>query len=143
MHTRYLTKSRFQLAMECPAKLYFEGKPEYSNHKLKDSFLDAVAEGGFQVGALAKCYFPDGHQIETLNYDEAIRQTDELLKQDKVIIYEAAFHSANLFIRVDILIKNGQDIELVEVKAKSFDPNTDKFLTKKGAILSSWRSYFS
>jgi len=143
MNTRYLTKSRFQLAMECPAKLCFEGKPEYSNHKLKDSFLDALAEGGFQVGALAMCYFPDGYQIETLDYNEAIRQTDELLKQDKVIIYEAAFHSGNFFIRVDILIKNGQDIELVEVKAKSFDPNTDKFLTKKGTISSSWRSYLS
>ena len=123
--------------MECPAKLYYEGKPEYSNHKLKDSFLYALAEGGFQVGALARCYFPNGYQIETLDYDEAIRQTGELLKQDKVIIYEAAFHSGNFFIRVDILIKNGQDIELVEVKAKSFDPNTDKFLTKKRTITSS------
>ena len=39
MHTRFLTKSRFQLAIECPAKLFYQGKPEYSNHKLKDTFL--------------------------------------------------------------------------------------------------------
>jgi len=129
--------------MECPAKLYYEGKPEYVNPHLEDSFLKALAEGGFQVGALAKCYFSGGYQIDTLDYDEALRQTNELLKQDKAIIYEAAFRSGNFFFRVDILIKNGQDIELIEVKAKSFDPNTENFLTKKGAISSSWRSYLS
>ena len=26
---RYLTKSRFKLALECPTKLYYTGKPEY------------------------------------------------------------------------------------------------------------------
>ena len=51
MHIRYLTKSRFQLTMDCPTKLYYEGKPEYINHDLEDSFLSALAEGGFQVGA--------------------------------------------------------------------------------------------
>ena len=28
---RYLTKSRFKLAVECPTKLFYTGKPEYAN----------------------------------------------------------------------------------------------------------------
>jgi len=51
---RYLTKSRFSLAMECPAKLFYTGKTEYANRKLEDPFLEALAEGGFQVGELAR-----------------------------------------------------------------------------------------
>ena len=50
MINRYLTKSRFKLAMECPTKLYYTGKGEYINQDLDDPFLLALAEGGFQVG---------------------------------------------------------------------------------------------
>ena len=51
---RYLTKSRFKLATECPPKLFYTGKSEYANQNLDDSFLLALADGGFQVGDLAK-----------------------------------------------------------------------------------------
>ena len=87
---RYLTKSRFKLATECPTKLFYTGKKEYANQKQDDSFLEALAEGGFQVGELAKCYFPGGHDITTLDYDNALAQTNKLLEKDNVIIYEAA-----------------------------------------------------
>ena len=60
MINRYLTKSRFKLAMEYPTKLYYTGKGEYINQDLDDPFLLALAEGGFQVGELAKHYFPGG-----------------------------------------------------------------------------------
>ena len=45
---RYLTKSRFKLAMECPAKLFYTGKDnEYKNTKGDDEFLESLAEGGY------------------------------------------------------------------------------------------------
>jgi len=44
---RYLTKSGFQLTCECPAKLYYSGKPDIDlDQKIKDTFLAALAEGG-------------------------------------------------------------------------------------------------
>lgn len=44
--TRYLTKSRFKLAMECPTKLFYTGKDnEYKNTKGDDEFLESLAEG--------------------------------------------------------------------------------------------------
>jgi hypothetical protein len=54
---RYLTKSRIKLAPECPTKLFYSGKPHlYQNLKKEDSLLALLAEGGHQVGELAKCF---------------------------------------------------------------------------------------
>ncbi|MGI5872848.1 MAG: DUF2779 domain-containing protein, partial [Bacillota bacterium] len=136
MFKRYLTKSRFKLAMECPTKLYYTGKEEYINQDLDDPFLLALAEGGFQVGELAKHYFPSGYNIETLDYDEALKETNKLLQKDKVTIYEAAIMYDKFFIRTDILVKDGRNIELIEVKAKSYDD----FYNKSG-ITSEWKPY--
>ena len=139
---RFLTKSRFQLATECPAKLFYTGKDDYANQSMDDSFLEALAEGGFQVAALAKCYLPGGHEIGTLDYDQALAQTNDLLKQENVTIYEAAVSVENLFIRADILVKRGNRLELFEVKAKSVDPSDEHpFSTKSGTIKKGWKSY--
>lgn len=138
---RYLTKSRYKLACECPTKLYYTGKPEYADQTIQDSFLEALAEGGMQIGELAKFYIPGGTLIETLDYDEAEKQTLNLLKQEMVVIYEAAVRFNNLFIRADIVVKDGKNIQLIEVKAKSFDGEDDTFLTKKGTVSSKWEPY--
>lgn len=143
MQPRYLTKSRFKLARECPTKLYYTAKKDkYYDSKVDNDFLKALAEGGFQVGELAKLYYPSGTDIETLDYEEAIRQTDELMQQEHVIIYEAAFRHENFFIRADILVKSGNNIELIEVKSKSVDSSVgDPFVGSGGAITSIWRPY--
>ncbi|MDR3669178.1 MAG: DUF2779 domain-containing protein [Ignavibacteriaceae bacterium] len=137
---RYLTKSKFKLALECPTKLYYTGKKEYVNKNLEDEFLLNLAKGGFQVGELAKLYFPGGHNIDTLDHEAALELTKELLKNENVIIYEAAFQFNNLFVRTDILIKKGNNLDIIEVKAKSYDPNVD-FLNAKGFVVSKWSSY--
>lgn len=143
MKPRYLTKTRFKLGLECPTKLFYTGNPEYPNQNIDDSFLEALAEGGYQVGELAKCYFPGGHNISSLDYAEAEKQTLELLKQDKVVIFEPAIRFGNLFIRIDILVKDGNHFDLIEVKAKSYDPRIeDFFLNKNGTIVSDWLPYF-
>jgi len=143
IRSRYLTKARFKLGMEGPAKLFYTAKEKlYANENLEDTFLAALAEGGFQVGELAKAYFPGGHEVETLDYDAALTQTNELLQQENVIIYEAAIRWQNLFIRADILVKQGRRLDLIEVKAKSYDAEEDgDFLGKRGGIASAWKAY--
>jgi len=139
---KYLTKSKFKLATECPTKLFYTGKQEYANTSLENPFLEALAEGGFQVGELAKQYLPGGHNIHTLDYDQALEQTNKLLEQENVVIFEAAVKASNLFIRVDILVKRGNFIKLYEVKAKSIDLTDNSFLTKNGnKILANWKPY--
>jgi hypothetical protein len=142
MNERYLTKSRFKLGMECPTKLFYTAKKhQYYDSKLDDSFLLSLAEGGFQVGELAKQYYPGGINIDDLDYQASLEQTNLLLKQENVIIFEAAFQFQNLFIRADIVVKEGARLELIEVKAKSFDPDSDKFMGPRAGILAKWRPY--
>ncbi|MGE3759557.1 MAG: DUF2779 domain-containing protein, partial [Pseudobdellovibrionaceae bacterium] len=97
-----LTKSRFKIGSECPTKLFFNDKKEYGNKKHHDEFLKALADGGFQVGELAKLYYPGGTNINALDYETAVAETDKLLEQENVVIYEAALGYKNLFVRVDI-----------------------------------------
>jgi hypothetical protein len=129
------------LGLECPAKLFYTKKVEYFDGKLDDEFLQALADGGFQVGELAKLYYPGGTNIDELNYDIALSQTHTLLQQSNVIIYEAAFLYQNLFIRTDLLVKNEDRVELIEVKAKSFAPGEDSFLNTRDHIVPKWRPY--
>ena len=73
---RYLTKSRFKLAADCPTKLFYSGKPQlYRNLKQEDSFLAMLADGGYQVGELAKCFYPTGVEISSPNNAVAEAQT--------------------------------------------------------------------
>jgi len=139
---RYLTKSRFKIASDCPRKLYYSGKAEYGNAKENDDFLQALAEGGYQVGELAKLYYPGGHDIVESGYETPLKRTCALLQQENVIIYEAAIRYRNLFIRIDILEKRGNHIKLIEVKAKSFSGDEEgTFVSKKGYVSSGWRPY--
>lgn len=138
-----LTKSRFKTALECPNKLYFTSKKEYANNKNEDTFLEALANGGFQVEALARLHYPFGIFIDTENYeyDKAVQLTKLALQKENVIIYEAAFEFDGLFIRADI-IEKGNTIRLIEVKAKSFNPEEENtFIGKRGNIVSSWKPY--
>ena len=112
MKNRYLTKSKFKLAMECPSKLFYTGKVNiYKNQKIEDAFLNALANGGYQVGELAKYYFPNGHDIKTTDKEKALKETKKLLQKENVIIYEAAISYKDFFIRTDILIKKGRNIQ--------------------------------
>lgn len=141
---KVLSKSRFKLGLECPNKLFYTNKKEYANTKMSDPFLEALAEGGFQVEELARMHYPNGVLIEGNDWDYQLlyEQTQELLKEDNIIIYEAAFLIDGLFIRTDILVKQGNNIELIEVKSKSFTPDDEYlFIGKRGGIVSNWKPY--
>lgn len=70
--TKYLSKSRFKVALECPRKLAYLGNDAYVNTKKHNDFLKSLAEGGFQVGELAKLLYPGGIEIED------VKQADQI-----------------------------------------------------------------
>ena len=105
---RYLTKSRFKLAVDCPTKLFYYGKRNtYRDAMAESDFLVMLAEGGYQVGALAKLRYPGGIEIEGLNHAAAEAQTSEYLQRDSVVLFEPAIRVGDFFIRIDVLIKTG------------------------------------
>jgi hypothetical protein len=142
---KVLTKSRFKLGLECPNKLFYTGKPEeYVDNKIDDPFMAALAQGGFQVEALARMQYPDGIFIDAEHYEykKAAEMTRTALQQENVTLFEAAFLVDGLFVRTDILVKTGNQIQLIEVKAKSYDPYDPYFFFgKRGGMKPGWKPY--
>lgn len=141
---KLFTKSAFKIALDCPNKLYYYRNPDlYENKDEDNDFLASLAEGGFQVGELAKiyCEVPTANDIKEKDYASSLERTKELMEQKNVNIAEAAFRYGNLFVRVDVLRKVGNNIDLIEVKAKSWNPDVDKFVGRKNSVASAIRPY--
>lgn len=139
---RYLTKSRFKLAIECPTKLFYYGKgEEYRDTMAENDFMAMLAEGGYQVGALAKLHYPGGVEIEGLGHAQAEAKTQEYLGLDNVVLFEPAIRVGDFFIRIDILVKTGNKFELIEVKAKSYNSLEPEIEGKRGGISSGMLPY--
>lgn len=139
-----LTKSRFKLGLECPNKLYYTSKDEYVNNKQEDTFLKALAQGGFQVEELARLSYSSGVFVDAEHYDYegALKITTDHFRQEEAVLFEAAFAHDHLFVRTDIVVKAGDKVELIEVKAKSFDPSDPYcFVGIRGGIVASWKPY--
>lgn len=149
---RFLTKSRFKLALECPTKLYYaEPSNGYFDKNEDNDFLQALADGGNQVGEIAKFkYHPnpvrDAITVESLDYGLSVDQTnDKLAAPGRVVIAEAALLHAPFFVRVDILIRDeaSKTIEIIEVKSRSVTERTisAKFQNTKGQFDTNWLPY--
>jgi hypothetical protein len=136
-----LSKSRFKIALECPRKLVYISNKRYVNTNDSNDQLKFLAEGGHQVGALAKLMHPGGIEITAKSIEEQIRETEQLLEQDDITLFEPTFRHGNLLVRVDVLVKRGHDIQLIEVKAKGFNPAKDTFQGKRDPIKSGWLPY--
>lgn len=141
MPTRYLTKSRFKLALSCPTKLYYTGKRNYANANDGNEFLAMLADGGFQVGELAKCMYPQGIEIAAKDTHQAVAQTTELLKKESVVLFEPAIVFGGFLVRVDVLFKRGDVLEVIEVKAKSYSGDPSSLSGKRKAISGDMLSY--
>jgi hypothetical protein len=140
---RYLTKSRFKLAVECPRKLYYTGKRDiYQDTMAEDAFLEMLAEGGYQVGALAKLRYPEGIEIHETDHSAAEAVTTKLLARDRVVLFEPAIRVGNFFIRIDVLVKDRNSLELIEVKAKSYNSVNPELFVARGGIRSDMLPYF-
>lgn len=127
-----LTKSRFKVALACPTRLHYENardeahRPLYFSQMRDNAFLEALADGGHQVGALAKFkYHPDpvgqAITVESTDYDEAVADTQRrLAAPGRVVIAEAALRHGTFFVRVDLLVRDPRQrtIEVIEVKSK-------------------------
>ena len=124
--------------MECPTRLFYIGKSEtYKNTKGRNEFLESLAEGGFQVGKMATLLYPGGVEVQSRINQQAIEETKNLLNtEENIVLFEPAFAFEGLLVRVDIFVKNGSSIELIEVKAKSYDSEDPNFFGNRTPIKS-------
>ena len=130
-YMKLFTKSAFKQALPCPASLYYYYDDHYANQNNEDDFLQSLADGGNQVGDLAKVYYdvkPVADLSDIKGYDDSVARTKELLKEPEINIAEAAFRWGDCFVRADIIEKKGNLIHLIEVKAKSWNSDEGKFM---------------
>jgi hypothetical protein len=119
---RTLSKSDFKIAKDCPTKLYYK-KKGYPNNIDDNEYMVFLAEGGYLVGKYAQLLYPEGIEIKTDKKTGcAFEDTKEQLSRYKsIILFEAAIEVDNMIIRIDILRKNDNKLDLIEVKSKSWD----------------------
>ena len=113
--------------------------------------MQSLADGGYQVGELAKYLYHDdpigaGITIESLNYEVALEETSrQMAGSQRTVIAEAAIAFKNFFIRVDILIHDPitKTLQLVEVKSSSVDEEVvvKRFKNRRGEFEAGWLPY--
>jgi len=141
-----LTKSRFKMAMDCPRKLDYARDKSYYDARANDELLASLADGGHQVGELARRMYPGGILISNRVVDHQIQRTSALLTSADITIFEATIAHGNLLVRCDIIEKQGNAVRLIEVKATGYDPSADPMVPKKPKegdhpIRAGWRPY--
>lgn len=139
-----LSKSTFILGLTCPRKVAYatRGYPTASG----GDFAELLAEGGDRIGEVARMRYPGGRMIAERDPKAAERATAAVLREDSAVVFEAAIRSGRLFARADVLIKDGDRFDLIEVKSASLDrlnPKSYPLTTKSGGVRSCWKTIVS
>jgi|JFJP01.1.fsa_nt_gi hypothetical protein len=133
-HPLYLTKSDLKTARNCSTKLYYK-KLGYPTVDRVDGYTRILADGNFIVSKIAHLLYPEGIYISAhLHSDESIakaaQETIDYLKQENVVLFEPVLYSAHKLARADILVKQGDRLEIIEIRSKGFDSNAHEDLIK-------------
>ena len=116
-----LSKSRFQLGLQCPKALWLRCyRPELAG--AVSEVQQAIFDQGHRVGAVARECFPDGVLVRE-DYRQsaaAIATTRRHLAGDWRCLFEAAFTYDDLFVRPDVLVRlDDGSCHLIEVKSST------------------------
>jgi hypothetical protein len=85
-----------------------------------------LADGGYMVEKMAKLLFPKGKELEGWeNAERAFQETRSALENENGTLFEATIIDKNLLARIDILHRENNTLELIEVKSSSIDTNKD------------------
>lgn len=137
---QYLSKSDFKVAQTCPTKLYYK-KNKYPSLNEENDYLSLLADGGFMIGKFAQLLYPEGFEIEGGVNDSVIATEQAINRAENVILFEPAFYINNQLVRVDIFIKKGNNIDIIEVKSKSYNSESlakSKVPNKSGKLKNYW-----
>ncbi len=111
-----MSKSKYCKGIQCPKILWLD---EHHPELAEDIIPENVMETGTRVGELARSYFGD-YELVAFDFqkNKMVAQTAELMTEAGNIA-EASFLYDYLFCAVDILHRNGDDWDIVEVKSST------------------------
>lgn len=141
---RLLSKTEFKKGLECPRRLAY-AREGYPSTEKGDAYKRFLSEAGYMVESLARALYPAGQAVHLREGESPAAATKRMLDAaDSVDLFEAVFEHEGCSARVDILSRRGDMVELIEIKAASFDSEKDvpsPFRGKRGRIDSDWRPY--
>jgi len=139
---RYLNKTDYKTARECPTKLFYL-RSKYPSKKESSEYLELLKEGGHIIGEMARVIHPTGIFVGLQDgFEKALEKTNLELEKENVTLFEAVVLHNNMLAVIDILEKKGSDVNLIEVKSKSYDSNEENsIIGKKGGIKADWQEY--
>ena len=111
----YLTKSKYLSGLQCHKRLWYK-----KNHPERASSLSKAQHRTFrqgkEVGERARDLFPEGILIGAISLVESEEQTQIAIRDGASCLFEASFTFENTGVRCDILQKDGDSWNLIEVK---------------------------
>ncbi len=112
-----LSKSLILKGLQCQKALWLtKNPPDFELPPKPD--LEALFRTGTEVGILAQQLFPGGVEVpyEGLSFGEQLTRTKQLIDSGAEVIYEASFSFSAIFVKVDILVRDGDSWQIHEVK---------------------------
>lgn len=116
---RYLTKSLFKGALDCPLKLRhaLEGCPRSTD---ENDFVQMLAEGGYYFEAYVRAHLPGIDFSERKGPRESLsQQALELIAKGDCVLHEATFVHEALSARCDTIRVAGDTVTVLEIKSRS------------------------
>jgi len=112
---KFLTKSLYMSGQQCPKLLWYSSRNRLPELSLYDQHKFAQ---GREFEKYVKKLFPDGIDLGNLNHGGNIKETQNLIRQNKAI-FEASMVYKNLFFKGDILGPSADGWNLHEIKAST------------------------
>jgi hypothetical protein len=112
-----LSKSLILKGLQCQKALWLaKNPPDFELPPKPD--LEARFRAGTEVGILAQQLFPGGVEVpyEGLSFSEQLARTQKLIDSGAEVIYEASLSFSAIFVKVDILVRDGSGWQIFEVK---------------------------
>lgn len=114
-----LSKTRYIDGLQCP-KLLWHAYNARDKIPPPDESTRALFEQGHEVGRYARMLFPDGILVEGAREYARILERSAALLPERRPLFEAAFSSAGLYSRADILVPASDGAwDIVEVKSST------------------------
>ncbi len=112
-----LSKSLLLKGLQCPKALWLAKNPPAFEFPPQPE-REARYRAGTEVGLLAQQLFPGGVEVPFagLSVAEQVTRTEVMIAGGAAVIYEASFLFDGIFVKVDILVRDGAAWEIFEVK---------------------------
>jgi len=114
-----LSKSRYIAGLQCHKQLWWRVHEPTSPELVPDASLQQVFDAGAHVGEVARGYVPGGVLIDVPHgdYKGKVAETQRAIKAGAPAIYEASFIADQVFVAVDILVREPHGWRVIEVKS--------------------------